>query len=154
MIGAAGENLGVMSREDALKLARPEERLDLIEIAPSANPPVARLMSFDKYRYEFEKRVKKERQAQRVAGLKHVQTSGRAQKNDFLIKARQADKFLNEGHQVEIQFRLRGREKYNKPWALGRLQEFLGMITVEYKKIDAPQFGGRGLAMHIIKKPS
>ncbi len=153
VIGAGGENLGVMAREDALKLARPEERLDLIEIAPAANPPVARLMSFDKYRYELEKRTKKERQAKRVAGLKHVQTSGRAHKNDFLIKARQADKFLGEGHQVEIQFRLRGREKYNRPWALERLKEFLGMITVEYKAIDTPQFGGRGLAMHIIKKP-
>jgi translation initiation factor IF-3 len=71
----------------------------------------------------------------------------------MLIKARQADKFLGEGHQVEVQFRLRGREKYNKPWALERLKEFLGMITVEYKAIDAPQFGGRGLSLHIIKKP-
>lgn len=152
MIDQKGNNLGVLSREEALKLARPEEGIDLIEIAPTAQPPVARLMSFDKYRYELEKQRKKERQSQRVAGLKHVQTSGRAQKNDFLIKARQVDKFLNEGHQVEIQFRLRGREKYNKPWALEKLKEFLGMITVEYKQIDTPQFGGRGISLHLIKK--
>jgi translation initiation factor IF-3 len=152
VIGAAGENLGVMSREEALKLARPEEGIDLIEIVPAANPPVARLMSFDKYRYEVEKREKKERQAQAKTGLKHVQISARAAQNDLLIKARQADKFLSEGHQVEVQMRLRGREKYNKPWALERLEAFLKMITIEHKRIDTPQFGGRGMSMHIIRK--
>ncbi|MBI2623116.1 MAG: translation initiation factor IF-3 [Candidatus Liptonbacteria bacterium] len=152
VVGAAGENLGIMAREEALKLAHPEEGLDLIEISPAANPPVARLMSFDKYRYEVEKKEKKERQTRAKTGLKHVQISARAAKNDLLIKSRQADKFLSEGHQVEIQMRLRGREKYNRPWALERLKAFLGMITVEYKAIDAPQFGGRGMAMHIIKK--
>jgi len=153
VIGADGANLGIMSREEALKLTRPEEKIDLIEIVPSANPPVARLMSFDKYRYELEKREKKERQARTKIAFKHVQISGRAQKNDLLIKSRQADTFLEAGCQVEIQMRLRGREKYNKPWVLERLKEFLSMITVEHKVIDTPQFGGRGLSLHIIKKP-
>ncbi|MCR4328799.1 MAG: translation initiation factor IF-3 [Patescibacteria group bacterium] len=153
IIDAEGKNLGVMSRDEALKLAQPEKGIDLIEIVPSAQPPVARLMSFDKYRYELEKQKKKERQARVKNEFKQIQVSARAQKNDLLVKSKQTDKFLSENCQVEIQLRLRGREKYNKPWAMERLQQFLSMITVEYKQIDTPQFGGRGLGLHIIKKP-
>ncbi|MBM3256833.1 MAG: translation initiation factor IF-3 [Candidatus Liptonbacteria bacterium] len=152
VIDAEGNNLGVLTRDEALKLARPEEGLDLIEIAPTAQPPVARLMSFDKYRYEIEKQRKKERQSRAKTDLKQIQISARAAHNDLSVKAKQAEKFLNEGHQVEVQMRLRGREKYNKEWAFEKLHEFLSLITVEYKKLDEPKFGGRGMGLHIIKK--
>ncbi len=152
VIGPDGANLGILTRDEALKLIRPAEGIDLIEIAPTAQPPVARLMSFDKYRYEAEKREKKERQTRTKTALKQVQISARAAHNDLLIKARQADKFLGEGHQVEVQMRLRGREKNNKDWAFEKLNEFLSLITMEYKKIDEPRFGGRGMGLHIIKK--
>ena len=111
VIGAQGENLGVMPREKALALVRPEEGLDLIEISSTAKPPVARLMSFDKFRYMQEKAYKKARQAQKTVGVKQVQISVRAAQNDLLIKARQMDKFLKEGHNVDIMMRLRGAEK-------------------------------------------
>ena len=152
MISGKGENLGVMTREKALALARPDEGLDLIEIAPSAKPPVARLMSFDKYRYEQEKAEKKERLAKKSAGLKQIQISARAAMNDLLVKLRKLEEFLNEGHQVEIQMRLRGREKGNKDWARQKLVGFLKMITGEYKILSAPRFGGRGMIVHISRK--
>jgi len=151
VIGAAGENLGVMPREKALSLARPEDGLDLIEVVPSANPPVARLMSFDKYRYLEEKKEKKERVKQKVGGIKHVQITARAAKNDLLTKARKLEEFLNEGYQVEVQLFLRGREKANQPWARERLDEFLKMITMEYKLMQPPKFGGKGMYVQITK---
>jgi len=152
VIDEDGKNLGVLKREEALALAKPELGVDLIEIAPTAKPPVARVMSYDKYRYEETKREKKEKLAQKSGGLKQVQISARAATNDLLIKVRQLQNFLEDGHQVEIHMRLRGREKYNKDWARGRLNEFVKMITSEYKIISEPRFGGRGMTMQITKK--
>ena len=141
-----------MSREKALALAKPDEGLDLIEIAPMASPPVARIMSFDKYRYEREKEEKKQRLAEKQAALKQVQISARAAKNDLLVKLKKLEEFLGAGHQVEIQMRLRGREKGNKDWAIQKLKEFLAMITVEYKEMNPPKFGGRGVFVQITPK--
>lgn len=141
-----------MRLSDALSLAKPGSGLDLIEIAPQAKPPVARLMSFDKYRYQKEKEEKKERLAQKTGGFKQIQISARSAQNDLVIKVKQLEKFLNEGNQVNIQLRLRGREKYNKPWAFQKLEEFLKMITVEYKRLSEARFGGYGLGIQIAKK--
>ncbi len=154
MINEKGENLGVLPREKALALARPDEGLDLIEISPNASPPVARLMNYDKFRYEESKREKKERLAQKGGGLKQVQISARAAQHDLMVKMKQLEEFLHDGHQVEINLRLRGREKGNKNWARAKLEEFLKMIPpeVEYKRISEPRFGGYGLSMHIAKK--
>lgn len=152
MIDESGKNLGVLKREEALALVAPGSGIDLIEISPNAKPPVARLMSYDKFRYEAAKREKKERLAQKGGGMKQVQISARAAVNDLLIKIRQLEKFLAEGHQVEIHMRLRGREKYNKDWARQKLSEFMKMIPVEFKIISEPRFGGRGMIAQITKK--
>jgi len=140
-----------MSREDALRLASPESGLDLIEVVAKADPPVARLMSYDKYRYEREKAEKKERKAHKFAEMKRVQISARAAENDLLTKIKQLEKFLTEGHQVEVFVRLRGREKYNRDWANKKLTEFLQMIKMEYKVLGAPKFA-QGLSIQIAKK--
>lgn len=150
VIDEQGNNLGVLKREEALALVKPG--IDLIEIVPTAKPPVARLMSFDKYRYERAKQEKKERMAQKSTSLKQVQITARAATNDLMIKVRQLEKFLEEGHTVEINLFLRGREKYNKEWARQKLDEFLKMITAEYKRLTEPRFGGRGMTMQISKK--
>lgn len=109
-------------------------------------------MSFDKWRYQEEKARKKERLAQKVGGIKHIQITPRAALNDLSIKLKQLEEFLNEDYQVEIDIKLRGREKGNKEWALERLNAFLAMITTEYRVIAPPRFGGRGANMQIIKK--
>lgn len=151
VIGENGENLGVISREEALRLARPETGLDLIEIVSTATPPVARLMSYDKFRYEQEKAAKKERQSQKGTGTKRVQISVRAAQGDLQVRLRQLQKFLDEGHPVEIYVRLRGREKYNRQFAETKLKEFLKLIETEHKVVSPPRFG-QGLSVTIIKK--
>lgn len=109
-------------------------------------------MSFDKYRYEREKAIKKERLAQKVGGTKRVQITARAAENDLMVKMKKLEEFLNDGNQVEIFLRLRGREKGNKPWAEEKLREFMKKIPVEYKLITTPKFGGQGYIAQIAKK--
>lgn len=149
VIGEKGENLGVLSREKALALTRPDAGIDLIEISPNAKPPVARLMSYDKFRYEEGKREKKERVAQKSVGMKHVQITARAAANDLMVKVRAVEKFFAEGHPVEVNLRLRGREKANKDWAMAKLQEFLKMLPMEYKQLTQPKFSGNGPGVQI-----
>jgi translation initiation factor IF-3 len=141
-----------MTLEAALKLAIPEQGIDLIEIAPTAVPPVVRLMNYDKYRYQAEKAAKKERLAQKTAGLKQVQISARAATHDLEVKLKKLEEFLAEDYHVEISMRLKGREKYNKPWALQKLDGFLKMIKTEIRVESSPKFGGRGVQMQIMKK--
>lgn len=140
-----------MKLSDALKLSL-GRGVDLVEIARDANPPVVKLISYDKYRYQKEKELKKERIAQKTAEMKQIQISAKAAKNDLMIKIRQLEKFMNEGHPIEISMRLRGREKYNKDWARQKINEFLKMITIEYKVTSEPKFGGRGMLAQIAKK--
>ncbi|RMD64565.1 translation initiation factor IF-3, partial [Candidatus Parcubacteria bacterium] len=91
----------MLSLEEARRLAE-EKGLDLIEIAPQADPPVARVMNFDKYRYLQEKAEKKKRIAQKAAGLKHIRISARAARNDLLTRLKKLEEFLEAGHQIEV----------------------------------------------------
>lgn len=150
VLGPEKESLGVMSLEAALALRKPGQ--DLIEVVPDAIPPLVRLMSFDKFRYEREKAQKKERREQKSAGVKQVQISARAAENDLRVKLKKLEEFLAEGHPIEVNMRLRGREKYMKPWAEQKMKDFLAMITVEYKIVSPPKFAGRGMMAQIIKK--
>lgn len=140
-----------MKLADALRVAE-EKKLDLIEIAPQANPPVARIMSFDKFRYRQEKEEKKQKQARRGREMKQVRISPRAALNDLQIKARLAEEFLKEGLRVEINLFLRGREKTNKDWNFQKLREFLDMIKIPYQVTMEPKMSGRGLVTQIVKK--
>jgi translation initiation factor IF-3 len=151
VIGEHGENLGVLTREQALALTRPDEGMDLILIAPAAKPPVARVMSYDKFRYEEAKREKKERAAQKSAEMKHVQITVRAAQNDLMVKVRQAEKFFAEGHPIEVNLRLRGREKRNKDLAMEKLKEFLKMLPTEHRELHPPHFGQNGPSVQIVK---
>jgi len=146
-----GENIGVMSREAALKLAE-EKGLDLIEIVPMAKPPIGKIIGYDKFRFQKEKELKKQKASQKTGELKGVRVSPRAAENDLKTKARLAEKFLASGSNVEISLQLRGREKANRDWAKQKLNEFLQMITVEYKIVSEPKFGGRGMTAQIAKK--
>lgn len=152
MIDEISAHLGVMSREAALSLAK-EKGLDLIEITSTAKPPVAQIISFDKFRYQKEKELKKQRLAQKktASGLKQVRISPRAAQNDLAIKAGLAEKFLQAGHKVEILLLLKGREKGNKDWGLLKLREFLTIIKIPHKVTLEPRFIGRGFVVQIIK---
>ena len=151
VIDEEGNNLGALSRQDALNLAQ-DKGLDLIEISPNANPPVAKIMSFDKYRYQEEKKLKKQRAQQKGQELKQVRISARAAEHDLQVKAKKVNEFLKGGHNVEIQLFLRGREKANKDWAKQKLLDFLKVIDPEHKVLLEPKYSGRGFNMQITKK--
>ena len=109
LIGADNEALGIMSSDAALRLAY-EKGLDLVLMAPTAVPPVCRIMDYGKYRFDREKKVKEARKKQQVVELKEVQLSYRIDTHDFETKLRQANKFLAAGNRVRLVMRFKGRE--------------------------------------------
>ncbi|MDE2098254.1 MAG: translation initiation factor IF-3 [Patescibacteria group bacterium] len=151
MVGENGENLGVMSRDQALAAAK-EKDLDLILIVPQANPPVARIQSYDKFRFQREVEFKKQKQAQKILALKQVQISLREAKNDLQNKAKRVEEFLDKGHRVEIQLTMRGREKNLKDWARQKMEEFLILITIPIRREGEIKQGGRGMLIQIEKE--
>jgi translation initiation factor IF-3 len=138
-----------LSLSQALELAQ-SKGLDVVEIAPTAQPPVVKIISYDKFRYQQKKEEKKHSQKP-SGGLKHVRITPRAAENDLRVRANQADEFLTKGYKVEIMMALRGREKYNQDWARKKMAEFEKMITVEHQITMTIRPGGRGLTMQIIK---
>ncbi len=139
-----------MSREKALQLAK-EKGLDLVLIVASVNPPIAKITRYDKFRYEKEKEFKKQMQSQRTPEMKQIQISVKEAKNDLLTKVKKLDKFLEEGHKVEIQMTLHGREKGMKDWARMKMEEFLKLINVPFKMTQSIKPSGRGLTVQIVK---
>ena len=129
-----------------------DKGLDLVEIAPNANPPVAKIIAFDKFRYQKEKENRKQRKAQQAKNLKQVRISARAAKHDLELKLKKVEKFLMDGHQVGIDLRLMGREKYNRNWGLKKMNEFLAMIKHPHQVTMYPKFAGRGFIAQIAKK--
>ncbi len=133
MIGANGENLGVITREDALKAAD-EANLDLIEISPNANPPVAKIMDFGQYRYETKRKASEVKAKSHVTETKSVQVKIGTGEHDQLLKAKRASEWLNEGHRVKVDLFLWGRYKYmEESFLKERLERFLKIIPAEYK---------------------
>ncbi len=127
-----------------------ERETDLIEIAPQAVPPVAKLGNFDKFRYQKEKEFKKQQQSQ-AKDMKQVQIGVKSARNDLLLRAKRVDEFLAEGYKVEILLKLRGREKANKEWAKGKLEEFLTLISENFKPMDVVKYAGSGFSIQIDK---
>ncbi len=141
--------MGVMKLSEALALAE-EKGLDVVEIAPNIKPPVVKIISYDKFRYQQRKEEKK--RAHKPTGeLKQVRITPRAADNDLKIRALQAEEFLEKGNKVEIMMALRGREKYNQDWARKRFNDFIKMISADYQVTTTIRPGGRGLIMQIMK---
>ncbi len=109
VIGAEGEQLGVMSPEDGFKLAQQAE-LDLVEVAPQAKPPVCRIMDFSKYKYEQEKKEKEARKKQHATHLKEIRLKPKIGDHDYQVKLGFAKKFLERGDKVKVTLIFRGRE--------------------------------------------
>jgi len=146
VLGEKSENLGVLSLAEAQEKAK-EAGLDLVLITESANPPVARIISFDKFRYQKEKELKK--QQQRVPESKRVQISPREGAHDLSFKLKRLEEFLQAGHKVEIQVTLRGREKGMQDFARTKLKEFLAKVETPHRIIQEVKAGGRGLITQI-----
>ncbi len=144
MVGADGKNLGVLSLQDALKAAE-EATLDLIEISPNANPPVAKIMDFGQYRYETKRKASEIKSKSHVTETKSVQVKIGTGEHDQLLKAKRAAEWLNDGHRVKVDLFLWGRYKYmEEAFLKERLERFLKLIPVEYKLAEEIKKGPKG----------
>ena len=149
-----GSQIGIMSREEALKLAQ-GKGLDLIEVAPMAKPPVARIMDYGKHLYREEKEWRKQRAKQKKDLLKIIRLNLNTGLNDMKIKAKKTDEFLNEGLRVQIDLVLKGRAKYQKTFsdlAKKKIEDFLKIISVPIKIISELKKQPRGWNVAIIKQ--
>ena len=149
VVGAEGENLGVLTLEEALKAAD-SAKLDLIEISPKAKPPVAKIMDFGQYRYETKRKASEVKAKSHVTETKSVQVKIGTGEADQALKARRAAEWLSEGHRVKVDLFLWGRYKYMEPEFLKeRLQRFLKIIPIEYKVADEIKKSPKGFTIII-----
>lgn len=128
VIGATGDQLGVMSPPEALRLAR-EQGLDLVEVAPQARPPVCRIMDFSKYKYEQAKKGKEARKHQRSTHLKEIRVRPHIENHDYLTKLRALEKFLKRGDKVKLTLLFRGREMAHQEFGKRVLDRFIADLT-------------------------
>ncbi len=149
VIDEDGSNIGVLSLEDALKLAM-ERGLDLIEVAPDAKPPVARIMEFGKYQYAEQKKQRKMRSGAKTTETKSVQIKIGTGDHDLQLKAKNASKWLTEGHRIKVELYLSGRAKYLDPKFLKeRMDRMLNLITEEFKVGEEFKKGMKGYTIVI-----
>lgn len=146
VIGAQGENLGVMSTQAALKLAR-DLNTDLIEVSGKAVPPVARITDYGKYKYELNKKNKEIKSKAHVTETKEVQVKIGTGDRDMEIKAKKAAEWLAEGNRVKVDLYLWGRYKFmDFEFLRGRLERFLAIIPESFKISEQIQKSPKGLS--------
>ncbi len=149
LIDENGRYLGITATDQALMKAR-ENGLDLVEIDPKVEPPVAKILDFGQFKYQLSKKEKKEKS--KKTELKTVRLSLRTSQHDIALKAGQAKKFLENGHQVKIELGLKGREKLHADLAEKVIKNFLESVGDSYK-IETPlSRQGAKLSLVIIKK--
>jgi translation initiation factor IF-3 len=153
VIGAQGENLGVISSADALKAAQ-AAGLDLIEISPNAQPPVAKIMDYGKFQYEQKKKDSAARAKAKVSETKEVQIKVGTGENDMRLKAKKAAEWLAEGHRVRAELFLKGRYKgMEEAFLKTRLEKFLLLIPYAYRIADPIVKAPKGFATIIERDP-
>ncbi|WP_367926106.1 translation initiation factor IF-3 [uncultured Ruthenibacterium sp.] len=152
VIDADGSQLGIMSVRDAQRKAD-ERNLDLVKIAPQAQPPVCKILDYGKYRFELQKRDKEAKKNQKVVDIKEIRLSLNIDTNDFNTKVNQAAKFLAKGDKVKVSIRFRGREMAHTNLGLDvhkRFAEALPSAVVEKQ----PKLEGRSMQMFLAPAPS
>ena len=151
IIGEDGEQLGIMSREEALALAD-EKNLDLVNIAPKARPPVCKILDYGKYNYELKKREKEAKKKQKHNQVKEIRLSTFIEEHDIQVKGKTAIKFLQDGDKVKVSLRFRGREmgyQAKGHEVMARFAEF----CKEYSDVEkGAKFEGRSLTMILSPK--
>jgi translation initiation factor IF-3 len=151
LIGVEGEQLGVTPIREALQLAA-DLNLDLVNVAPTAKPPVCRIMDYGKFRYEQQKKEKEARKNQKVVELKEVRFSATIDEHDYQTKLRNVVKFLNEQDKVKCTVRFRGREITHA--SIG--QKVLERVAKETEELSSmerrPKLEGRSMIMILVPK--
>lgn len=152
LIGVDGEQLGVMPIAKAQMLAR-EQELDLVKIAPKAEPPVCRIMDYGKFRFEQAKKDKEARKNQKTVELKEIRLSAGIDAHDLNFKSRNAQRFLEEGDKVKVSIRFRGREMAHTQLGDVQMRRFAEGIA-DYCVIEKPpKLEGRNMTMFLAPKP-
>jgi translation initiation factor IF-3 len=147
VVGAAGENHGVISLEKALALAKGAS-LDLIEISPNAVPPVAKIMDYGKFQYVEQKKEKEVKAKSHVTETKAIQIKIGTSERDLELKAKKISEWLEDGHRVKLDLYLPGRTKYMDPKFLQeRMDRILRLVSQEYKVAEPPVRGPKNLSM-------
>lgn len=151
LIGENGEQLGIMSARDGYKMAQ-EAELDLVKIAPTAKPPVCKIIDYGKYRYELARKEKEARKKQKVIDVKEVRLSPNIDTNDLNTKVGAARKFLEKGDKVKVTLRFRGREMAHMSKSKYILDDFAESLA-DIAVVDKPsKVEGRSMVMFLIAK--
>lgn len=151
MIGGSGEQLGIISRQEALKLAE-DAGVDLVEISPNADPPVAKIIDWGKYQYQKMKEQQKSRRSSKQSELKQMRFGLKIGGGDLEIKLRKIRGFLTEGHKVRIQIFYRGREMAHRELGYDMINRIIEMLENEAVVEQQPQMAGRTLSIVIRRK--
>lgn len=151
LIGENGDQLGVMPAREALKLAQ-EAELDLVKIAPTAKPPVCKIIDYGKYKYELVRKEKEAKKKQKTVELKEIRLSPNIEANDLNTKINATRKFISKGNKVKITLRFRGREMAHMHSSKHILDEFAETMSDIAVVEKAPKIEGRSISMVLGEK--
>ena len=148
VIGSSGEQLGILPRNEALKLAE-QAGVDLVEISPNADPPVAKIIDWGKYQYQKMKEQQKNRRSSKQAELKQMRFGLKIGSGDLDIKLRKIREFLADGHKVRIQIFYRGREMAHKELGYDLINRIVTLLEGDAIVEQQPQMAGRNLSITV-----
>lgn len=151
LIGENGEQLGIMSARDAMKMAK-EAELDLVKIAPAAKPPVCKIIDYGKYRYEQARKEKEAKKKQKTIEVKEVRLSPNIDMNDLNTKVGAARKFIEKGNKVKVTLRFRGREMAHMQSSKHILDDFAEQLKDVASVDKPPKIEGRNMTMFLTEK--
>ena len=151
VIGSDGQQLGIMSAREAQKLAT-EAELDLVKIAPKAQPPVCKIIDYGKYRYEQARKEKEARKKQKTVEIKEVRLSPNIDTNDLNTKVNNARKFLSKGNKVKVTLRFRGREMAHVQQSKHILDDFAKLVEDLAVVEKSAKLEGRNMSMVLTEK--
>ena len=151
VIAENGDQLGVMPVKEAMKLAQ-EAELDLVKIAPKAQPPVCKIIDYGKYRYEMARKEKEARKKQKTVEIKEVRLSPNIESNDLNTKINAARKFITKGDKVKVSLRFRGREMAHVQNSKHILDDFAEALSEIATVEKAPKMEGRSMTMVLAEK--
>ncbi|MFR9147166.1 MAG: translation initiation factor IF-3 [Mediterraneibacter sp.] len=151
LIGEDGEQLGIMSAREAMKIAQ-EAELDLVKIAPTAKPPVCKIIDYGKFRYEQSRKEKEAKKKQKTVEIKEVRLSPNIDTNDLNTKVNNARKFISKGNKVKVTLRFRGREMAHVQQSRHILDDFAELLT-DIAVVEKPaKLEGRNMSMVLTVK--
>ena len=151
LIDKDGNQLGVVPTKRALEIAD-ESKLDLVNVAPKAKPPVCKIMDYGKYKYDTVKKAKEARKKQKTINLKEVRLSPNIDTHDLEVKARRANKFLQNGDKVKVSVRFRGRELGHTDIGRTVLNDFTELVSENGEVEKKPKMEGRSMVMFFVSK--